>query len=62
MATLQEYLDQQGKEKKVWEEFDGFDPKDMDFEKKLRIIRDHVACMTDQYALEQYRRLMGIAL
>lgn len=62
MATLQEHLDQQGEGKKAWDEFDKFDPIEMDFEEKLRIIRDHVACMTDQYALEQYRRLMGIAL
>lgn len=62
MATLQEHLDQQGENKMAWKVFDDFDPIEMDFEEKLRIIRDHVACMTDQYALEQYRRLMGIAL
>lgn len=62
MATLQEHLDLQGKGEKAWLKFDKFDPIEMNFEEKLRVIRDHVACMTDQYALEQYRRLMGIAL
>ena len=39
--------------------YDDFDPKDLAFEEKLRIIRDHVACMTDKYAVDQYRKLSG---
>jgi dGTPase len=59
MTTLQEHLNCFGNMRKAWNEYENFDPKDLFFEEKLRIIRDHVACMTDTYALEQYRKLSG---
>lgn len=59
MTTLQEHLLFEKSTKPAWDVYDDFDPKDLAFEEKLRIIRDHVACMTDKYAVEQYRRLSG---
>lgn len=59
MTTLQEHLDWNGIDRKAWNEYDDFDPENFAFEEKLRIIRDHIACMTDTYAVEQYRKLSG---
>lgn len=59
MTTLQEHLLFNGSSQPAWDVYDDFDPKDLAFEEKLRIIRDHVACMTDKYALDQYRKLSG---
>ena len=59
MTTLQEHLLFKKSSKLAWDVYDDFDPKDFAFEEKLRIIRDHVACMTDKYAVEQYRKLSG---
>lgn len=59
MTTLQEHLQFEKSTKPAWDVYDDFDPKDLTFEEKLRIIRDHVACMTDKYAVEQYRKLSG---
>ena len=59
MTTLQEHLLFCNSSKPAWDEYDDFDPKDFAFEEKFRIIRDHVACMTDKYAVEQYRKLSG---
>jgi len=59
MTTLQEHLGYEDSSKPAWDVYDDFDPKDLAFEEKLRIIRDHVACMTDKYAVEQYRKLSG---
>ena len=59
MTTLQEHLYYEGSTIPAWDIYDDFDPKELAFEEKLRIIRDHIACMTDKYALEQYRRLSG---
>lgn len=59
LTTLQEHLGFEGSSKPAWDVYDDFDPKDLSFEEKLRIIRDHVACMTDKYAVEQYRKLSG---
>jgi len=59
MTTLQEHLLFKKSSKTAWDVYDDFDPKDFAFEEKLRIIRDHVACMTDKYAVEQYRKLSG---
>lgn len=59
MTTLQEHLLFKKSSKPAWDVYDDFDPKDFAFEEKLRIIRDHVACMTDKYAVEQYRKLSG---
>ena len=59
MTTLQEHLLYENCSKPAWDVYDDFDPKDLAFEEKLRIIRDHVACMTDKYAVEQFRKLSG---
>ena len=59
MTTLYEHLLFVESSKPAWDVYDDFDPKDLAFEEKLRIIRDHVACMTDKYAVEQYRKLSG---
>jgi dGTPase len=59
MTTLQEHLLYENVSKPAWDVYDDFDPKDLAFEEKLRIIRDHVACMTDKYAVDQYRKLSG---
>ena len=59
MTTLQEHLLFEKSTKPAWDVYDDFDPKMLAFEEKLRIIRDHVACMTDKYAVEQYRKLSG---
>lgn len=59
MTTLQEHLGYVHNSRPAWNVYDDFDPKDLAFEEKLRIIRDHVACMTDKYAVEQYRKLSG---
>ena len=59
MTTLQEHLLYEKCQKPAWDVYDDFDPKDLAFEEKLRIIRDHVACMTDKYAVEQFRKLSG---
>lgn len=59
MTTLQEHLLYNNSQEPAWDVYDGFDPKDLTFEEKLRIIRDHVACMTDKYAVEQFRKLSG---
>lgn len=59
MTTLQEHLDFIKTGTKAWNEYEDFDPKDLGFEEKLRIIRDHVASMTDKYAVDQYRKLSG---
>lgn len=59
MTTLQEHLLFEKSTKSAWDVYDVFDPKDLAFEEKLRIIRDHVACMTDKYAVDQYRKLSG---
>jgi dGTPase len=59
MTTLLEHLLFENSSKTAWDAYDDFDPKDFAFEEKLRIIRDHVACMTDKYAVEQYRKLSG---
>ncbi len=59
MTTLQEHQLFIGSSKPAWDVYDDFDPKELAFEEKLRIIRDHVACMTDKYAVEQYRKLSG---
>ncbi len=59
MTTLQEHLLYMKSSKPAWDVYDDYDPKDLAFEEKLRIIRDHVACMTDKYAVEQYRKLSG---
>lgn len=59
MTTLQEHLYFVNSSKPAWDVYDDFDPKDLAFEEKLRIIRDHVACMTDKYAVDQYRKLSG---
>ena len=59
MTTLQEHLLYNNSQESAWDVYDGFDPKDLTFEEKLRIIRDHVACMTDKYAVEQFRKLSG---
>ena len=59
LTTLQEHLDYTNAGTKAWNEYEDFDPKDLGFEEKLRIIRDHVASMTDKYAVDQYRKLSG---
>ncbi len=59
MTTLQEHLFFINSSDPAWDVYDNFDPKDLAFEEKLRIIRDHVACMTDKYAVDQYRKLSG---
>lgn len=59
MTTLHEHLGCFSEGAKAWDEYDNFDPVDLSYEEKFRIIRDHVACMTDKYALEQYRKLSG---
>lgn len=59
LTTLQEHLRFEKSSKPAWDEYDDFDPLNLAFEEKLRIIRDHVACMTDKYALDQYRKLSG---
>ncbi len=59
MTTLQEHLLFEKSSKPAWDVYDDFDPLSLAFEEKLRIIRDHVACMTDKYAVEQYRKLSG---
>ncbi|MDT3387161.1 MAG: hypothetical protein LIR46_05280, partial [Bacteroidota bacterium] len=59
LTTLQEHLYFTGSSQPAWDVYDDFDPEKLAFEEKLRIIRDHVACMTDKYALEQYRKLSG---
>lgn len=59
MTTLKEHLLYVNCSKPVWRVYDSFDPKYLFFEEKLRIIRDYVACMTDKYAVEQYRKLSG---
>ena len=59
LTTLQEHLRFKKSSKPAWDEYDDFDPLNLAFEEKLRIIRDHVACMTDKYALDQYRKLSG---
>lgn len=59
MTTLQEHLLFEKSTKPAWDVYDDFDPIYLAFEEKLRIIRDHVACMTDKYAVEQYRKLSG---
>ena len=59
MTTLQEHLDYNNAGTKAWNEYEDFDPKDLGFEEKLRIIRDHVSSMTDKYAVDQYRKLSG---
>lgn len=59
MTTLEEHLQYNHLLKPAWDVYDKFDPKDLAFEEKLRIIRDHVACMTDKYAVEQFRKLSG---
>lgn len=59
MTTLYEHLSFVKSSEPAWDVYDVFDPKDLAFEEKLRIIRDHVACMTDKYAVEQYRKLSG---
>lgn len=59
MTTLQEHLEFERNSKPAWDVYDDFDPKDLAFEEKLRIIRDHVACMTDKYAVEQFKKLSG---
>ena len=59
MTTLQEHLEFEHNSKPAWDVYDDFDPKELAFEEKLRIIRDHVACMTDKYAVEQFKKLSG---
>lgn len=59
MTTLQEHLEFERNSKPAWDVYDDFDPKDLAFEERLRIIRDHVACMTDKYAVEQFKKLSG---
>ena len=59
MTTLQEHIDFLKSGKKAWNVYDDFDPEELAFEEKFRIIRDHVASMTDKYAVEQYCRLSG---
>ena len=59
MTTLQEHLLFRHSSKPAWDVYDDFDPQDLAFEEKLRLIRDHVACMTDNYAVEQYKKLSG---
>lgn len=59
MATLQEHLYLVNSKQNAWDEYEDFDPKDLTFEEKFRIVRDHVACMTDKYALEQFRKISG---
>lgn len=59
MTTLQEHLSLENSSKPAWDAYDDFDPKDLTYEEKLRIIRDYVACMTDKYAVEQFRKLSG---
>ena len=59
LTTLQEHIDYYGLGVKAWNLYDNFDPADLTFEEKFRIIRDHVACMTDKYAVEQYQKLSG---
>ena len=59
MTTLQEHLDYFGSERKAWNVYDDFDPEELAFEEKFRIIRDYVASMTDKYAVEQYCKLSG---
>ncbi|MBO7415515.1 MAG: dNTP triphosphohydrolase [Bacteroidaceae bacterium] len=59
MTTLQEHLLLEKSSKPAWDAYDDFDPKDFTYEEKLRIIRDYVACMTDKYAVEQFRKLSG---
>lgn len=59
LTTLQEHIDFFGLGAKAWNLYDSFDPQDLTFEEKFRIIRDHVACMTDKYAVEQFQKLSG---
>ena len=59
MTTLYEHQLFAKSSNLAWNVYDDFDPKDLAFEEKLRIIRDHVACMTDKYAVDQYRKLSG---
>ena len=59
MTTLQEHLYFENSSTPAWDAYKEFDPLKLAFEEKLRIVRDHVACMTDKYALDQYRRLSG---
>ena len=59
MTTLQEHLSYEKSSMPAWDAYDDFDPLNLAFEEKLRIIRDHVACMTDKYAVDQYRKLSG---
>lgn len=59
MTTLQEHLCYEQSKIPAWVAYDDFDPLNLAFEEKFRIIRDHVACMTDKYAVDQYRKLSG---
>jgi len=59
MTTLQEHQLFYNLSKPAWDVYEDFDPQDLAFEEKLRIVRDYVACMTDKYAVEQYRKLSG---
>lgn len=59
LTTLQEHIDYFGLGTKAWNVYEEFDPIELTFEEKFRIIRDHVACMTDKYAVEQFQKLSG---
>ena len=63
MTTLHEHFDALNKEnvaEKVIEAYNNdFDPIELSVEEIFRIVRDEVAGMTDNYALDQYQRLSG---
>lgn len=63
-TTLQEHLNMEAnndskKAKKAWLEYTNFDPKDLTFGERIRIIRDFVSGMTDRFALLHYQKLNG---
>lgn len=63
-TTLQEHLNMEAnndsmKAKKAWLEYTDFDPKDLTFGERIRIIRDFVSGMTDRFALLHYQKLNG---
>lgn len=63
-TTLQEHLNLEinndsKKAKKAWLAYAYFDPKDLTFGERIRIIRDFVSGMTDKFALSHYQKLNG---
>lgn len=62
-TILHEHLMEQGMIDKeytdITEYYNKFDVKDFSVEERLRLVRDFVACMTDNFALSHYQKISG---